>query len=287
MLCTALKSFFVVARLGSVTLAAKQLGLSQSTVTTQIRQLESNYGVELFHRAGRRFSLSDAGVGLMPLAGKLVQQETEADFYLRDSGELRYGNLRVGATSPYYILDLISRFRNAHPGVEVSLEIGNSLQVIEALHEYRVDVAASSLVVNDKSLERVTLGEDPLVLMVNRRHALAGRDVVPITVLTECCLLLREQGSTTRGHTETMLTEAGIVPLATLEIGSRESIREAVVRNMGVSVIAAHEVPTHPDIRVLHFTDATTLIGEYLYCLKERSQARLMLAFIRHANALR
>ena len=66
MLVNQLKAFFAVARLGSITLAAKQLTLSQPTVTTQIRALEEAYGVELFYRGGRRLALSDAGVRLMP-----------------------------------------------------------------------------------------------------------------------------------------------------------------------------------------------------------------------------
>ncbi|MWX74559.1 LysR family transcriptional regulator, partial [Francisella tularensis] len=77
MLVAQLKSFFMVARLGSITLAAKQLGLSQPTVTSQIRALEEAYGVELFYRGGRRLTLSDAGVRLMPLVDQLVRQETE------------------------------------------------------------------------------------------------------------------------------------------------------------------------------------------------------------------
>ena len=61
MLSSELKAFYMVARLGSITLAAKKLGLSQPTVTTQIRNLEAQYGVELFFRGGRRLTLSDDG----------------------------------------------------------------------------------------------------------------------------------------------------------------------------------------------------------------------------------
>ena len=91
MLVAQLKSFFMVARLGSITLAAKQLGLSQPTVTSQIRALEEAYGVELFYRGGRRLTLSDAGVRLMPLVDQLVRQETEIDFFLRNSGDMARG----------------------------------------------------------------------------------------------------------------------------------------------------------------------------------------------------
>ena len=74
MLSAELKAFFMVARLGSITQAAKKLGLSQPTVTTQIRNLESQYGVELFYRGGRRLTVSDEGARLLPMVKALLQQ---------------------------------------------------------------------------------------------------------------------------------------------------------------------------------------------------------------------
>lgn len=141
MLSAELKSFHMVARLGSITQAAKKLGLSQPTVTTQIRSLESQYGVELFYRGGRRLTLSDEGARLLPMVQKLQQQEADIEFFLRNSGQVQ-GTLRIGATAPYYVLDMVRDFREQFPQCEVTLEIGNSLQVIEALEEYRVDLAA-------------------------------------------------------------------------------------------------------------------------------------------------
>ena len=79
MLSAELKAFYRVAQLGSITQAAKKLGLSQPTVTTQIRQLESQYGVELFYRGGRRLTLSDDGVGLLPMVKTLLQQEADIE----------------------------------------------------------------------------------------------------------------------------------------------------------------------------------------------------------------
>ncbi len=75
MLSAELKAFYMVARLGSITLAAKKLGLSQPTVTTQIRNLESQYAVELFYRGGRRLVLSEEGARLLPMVKALLQQE--------------------------------------------------------------------------------------------------------------------------------------------------------------------------------------------------------------------
>ncbi|QYY29731.1 MULTISPECIES: LysR family transcriptional regulator [Cupriavidus] len=280
MLIAQLKSFFMVARIGSVTQAAKRLGLSQPTITAQIRALEEAYGVELFHRGGRRLALSDAGLTLLPKVETLVQQETEIDFFLRHSGDLRTGSLRIGATAPYYVLDLIRRFSARYPAIDVTVEMGNSQEMLNALQEYRVDVAMSSNFVDDPRLSRLLLGVDPLVLVVHRTHPLAGRTEITPAALAGCRLLMREAGSTTRIATEQMLAEANVVPGSQMEIGSRESIREAVVRNLGVSVIALHEVPSHADLRVLHFTGGSPQLHEYMYCLRERRQARLIDAFV-------
>ncbi|KJK09506.1 MULTISPECIES: LysR family transcriptional regulator [Pseudomonas] len=278
MLSSELKAFYMVARLGSITLAAKKLGLSQPTVTTQIRNLESQYAVELFYRGGRRLTLSDDGARLLPMVKALLQQEADIEFFLRNSGQAQ-GSLRIAATAPYYILDLVKIFRERLPHVEVSVEIGNSQQVLELLEDYRVDLAASSQLVEDARLVRRVLGTDPLVVAVHRNHPLASRESLPLSALAGHCLLVREQGSTTRKLTEQMLEEAGVKVGSVVEIGSRESIREAVLRNIGISLIARHEVPHNPELRVLSLENAPVM-HEYLYCLKERRQARLPAAFL-------
>jgi len=278
MLSQELKAFHMVARLGSITQAAKKLGLSQPTVTTQIRNLEAHYGIELFHRGGRRLMLSEVGVQLLPRVQELLQREADIDFLLRNSGQLQ-GKLRLAATAPYYMLDLLSDFRRRYPHIEVTLTIGNSQQVMEALEDYRVDLAASSQLEQDPRFTRLVLGEDPLVLTVHHSHPLAGRQRLPPAALAGQCLLCRETGSITRQLTERWLAAAGVQLGSLLEIGSRESIREAALRGLGVAVIARHEVPDHAALRVIELEQAPT-ITEYLYCLKERRQARLPAAFL-------
>lgn len=278
MLSAELKAFYMVARLGSITQAAKKLGLSQPTVTTQIRNLEGHYAVELFHRGGRRLTVSEEGARLLPMVKVLLQQEADIEFFLRNSGQMQ-GSLRIGATSPYYILGLVRTFRERYPQIEVSVEIGNSQQVLEALEEYRVDLAASSQKLDDQRLTRLVLGSDPLVLAVHRSHPLAGRVSVDIAALKGHNLLMRERGSITRQLTEALLEKAGLDIGPLLEIGSRESIREAVIRNIGISIIARHEVPDNPELCVIELEQAPQ-IDEYLYCLKDRRQARLPAAFM-------
>jgi len=142
-----------------------------------------------------------------------------------------------------------------------------------------LDSVSLEELLEDSRLIRRVLGSDPLVVAVHRNHPLAKLDHVPLSALAGHCLLMREQGSTTRKLTEELLKSAGVGFGPLLEIGSRESIREAVLRNIGISIIARQEVPHDPQLRVLSLEGAPMIV-EYLYCLKERKSARLPAAFL-------
>ncbi|AJG23143.1 LysR substrate-binding domain-containing protein [Cupriavidus basilensis] len=280
MLGDLLTTFYEVARQGSITTAAKQLRVSQPTVTGRIRQLEENYGVELFYRRAGRVDLSDVGVALMPVVEQLMQHEGSADFLLRNAGNLHLGHLRIGATGPYYILKSVAAFRERYPAIEISIDIGNSQQMLDALIEYRIDVAVSSHAVEDDRLARITLATDPMVLVVNPAHPLARAPSVSLAQLATCHLLIREHGSMTRKATETALDGAGLPLPASTVIGSREAIYEAIRRGLGASVVPLGEVPRDPALCVVPFASHPPVLHEYLYCLQGRTHTRLIGAFL-------
>lgn len=287
MFVSQLQSFFWVARLGSITLAARHLGLSQPTVTTQIRALEAHYGVALFHRQGGRLAISDEGLQLLPQVEQLLLQTVELESALRHAGDgSQGGQLRIGATAPYYVLDIVQRFAQRYPRVQVSIVSGNSQQMGEALAAYQVDLATSSTPETDPRLLRLDLGHDPLALVVHRHHRLAQRGPVALGDLAGETLILREPGSVTRRLTEQLLADAGVAPGRVLEIASREAIREAVIRQMGISVFARHEASAHPDLVVLPFSGPVPHLPEYLYCLHSRSNAPLIAAFLAASREL-
>jgi LysR family transcriptional regulator, low CO2-responsive transcriptional regulator len=280
MLAPLLAAFYETARQGGVTAAAKRLDVSQPTITSRIQQLERHYGIELFHRRGNRLDLSDAGASLMPLVGQMLQIENDIDFALRNERELRTGNLRVGTTGPYYILPAIAAFRRAYPSVKISIEIGNSQQVLDALVDFRVDVAVSSQRIDDSRFVRHAIANDPLVVVVHRLHPLARQTRVDLAELGEHALLLREPGSRTRELAEQVLRQAGVEPALTIEIGSREAIREAVRHDMGCTLMPRGEVGAHEGICAVPIMQAMPHMHEYLYYLQARADARLITAFL-------
>ena len=287
MFVTQLKSFFWVARLGSITQAARQLGLSQPTVTAQIKALEEMYEVELFTRQSGRLAISDAGLKLLPQIEQLLLQTAQIESSMRQSGTVQQGQLRIGATAPYYVLDIVRRYQAALPLVDISIQSGNSRQMIQALAEYQVDLATSSHLDTDPRLLRIELGRAPLALVVHVKHALARRPrqgKIALAALANDTLILRERGSMTRQLTEQMLESARVTPHKILEIASRESIREAVIRQMGISIFALHEASAHPDLVVLELAGDVPTLAEYLYCLRERQNSQLIQPFLQMAE---
>jgi DNA-binding transcriptional LysR family regulator len=174
--------------------------------------LEEQYEVELFTRQSGRLAITDAGLKLLPEIEKLLLQSAQIESALRQSGHVNQGQLRIGATAPYYVLDIVKRYQQQYALVEVSIVNGNSRQMIQALAEYQVDLATSSHLDTDPRLLRLELGRDPLALVVHRQHALAGQKSVAIKDLAKNTLILRERGSMTRQMTEQMLEAAQVSP---------------------------------------------------------------------------
>ena len=262
--------------------AAAQLGVSQPTVTGQLRQLESRYGVELFHRQGRGMRLSDAGHSLMPMVEKLVQQETEIDFRLRDASDLREGNLRVGATGPFYIMDTVRRYNQRYPGIDLTLVIGNSQSMLQALHDYQIEIATSSFLMDDKHLYRRLIAADP-IRVVTHRDPLAARPCVAGRPVRTRPAVARARLDDAPAHRASAAT--GRRQRRTLEIGSRESIRQAILSDLGISLIPSREIPSHPDLAALDIEGAEIVMHEYLYCLRERQPVQLIARFLEMAPA--
>ncbi|HEV3426401.1 MAG TPA: LysR substrate-binding domain-containing protein [Paraburkholderia sp.] len=273
-------AFYETVRHGSITAAARHLSISQPTVTARIQQLEKHYGVELFHRRGSRVELTQTGAALMPLIDRMMESELAIDCALRDGRTLDAGSFRLGTTGPYYILPAVAAFRRRYPNVQIGIEVGNSKEVLDALVEYRVDVAVSSNRVDDPTLARHRIASDSLVLVVDPSHALAQRRSTDLNVLSHETLLLREPGSRTRDATEAALKRRGVTPAALIEIGSREAICEAIRQGLGCSLMPSGEVPRGAALASVPIEPDGPVMHEYLYHLKSRTNARLIEAFM-------
>ena len=283
---TQLRSFHAVARAGGFTGGARLLHISQPTVTTQVRFLEETYGAELFYRRGHKVTLTPLGEQLFELARKIFALESETVHLLEDSGELKTGNLRVGAVGPFHVTEMLARFNQRYPAMQVSVRVGNSEEVLETLVAYQTDVAVLAHFTDDPRFHFVPYRRHPVVVFVNRKHRFATRKSIRIAELQGEGLILREEGSTTRKALEDALAKAGVAPRVLMEIGSREAIREAVIMGVGVGAVSEKEYIPDPAIRMVRVSDAEMYTHAHVVCLEERRGARLVRAFLEIVDAL-
>jgi LysR family transcriptional regulator, low CO2-responsive transcriptional regulator len=277
---TQLRSFHAVARAGGFTGGAKLLHISQPTVTTQVRFLEETYGIELFYRRGHTVKLTPLGEQLFEIAQKVFALENETVHLLEDSGELKSGLLRVGAVGPFHVTEMLARFNQRFPGLQVSVRVGNSETVLEALVHYQTDIAVLAQFTDDPRFHSVPYSRHPVVIFVNRAHRFAGRRSIRIAELEGEPMILREVGSTTRKALDDALKKAGVTPRVAMEIGSREAIREAVIMGVGIGAVSEIEYIPHPEIRMVPVSDAEMYTHAHVVCLEERRGARLVKAFL-------
>jgi aminoethylphosphonate catabolism LysR family transcriptional regulator len=277
---TQLRSFHAVARAGGFTGGARLLHISQPTVTTQVRFLEETYGVELFYRRGHKVTLTPLGEQLYEMAQRIFALEGETVHLLEDSGELKSGQLRVGAVGPFHVTEMLARFNQRYPGVEVSVRVGNSEVVQQGLVDYRTDVAVLAQFTDDPRFHAVPYSRHPIVVFVHRKHRFAGRRTIRMADLEGEPMIMREEGSTTRKALDDALRKAKVKPRVAMEIGSREAIREAVIMGVGIAAVSDIEYIPDPEIRMVSVSDAEMYTYAHVFCLKERREARLVRAFL-------
>lgn len=277
---TQLRSFHAVARSGSFTAAARECRVSQPTITTQVKSLERDFGVELFVRRGRRIELTDVGRGLLEITLRLFSQEKEAVDFLNETRELRTGHLRVGAVGPYHVTDMLASFNRRYPEIYVSVTVGNSRDTVRDLLDYRTDIAVLAHIDPDPRLVTIPYRRHRVIAFVHQRHPFAKRRSLRIRDFEGQRMIVREPGSTTRRATEEALRKAGVTPKIVMEIGSRESIREAVAQGIGLGVVSEAEFIPDPRLRALPVTDAEIFTHAHVVYLKERQNARLVGAFL-------
>jgi len=280
-----LRAFHAVATEGGFTRAAAALRVSQPTLSSQVKALEQAHGVRLFERRGRTVVPTELGRALLDISRRLFALETEAEQLLAAAHGLVRGHLRIGADAPYHILEALADFGQRYPGVRLSLVTGNSETLRHDLFEHRTDVAVIANVPGDPRLVALPLRHDRLVAFVGRRDPWARRRQIRLAELASRRLVLRELGSTTRRVFEMALARAGVALGEVLEVGGREAVREAVAAGLGIGIVSASEFGDDRRLAHLALAGAEVDVIEYLVCLAESRDLRLVRAFVEIVEA--
>jgi DNA-binding transcriptional LysR family regulator len=235
---TQLVSFLTVVRRGSVTAAADELVVTQPSVSAAVSALERELGVTLTERAGRTLRPTQAGQAYVPYATDVLGLLDQGARAARATAQHEPRTLRISAVTTageYLVPQLIRAFRERHPDLEVSLDVGNREVVFARILDHSVDVAVTGRIPDDSRLTGHEFADNEFVLITAPEDPLARRRWVSVEELAARPWLLREPGSGTRTLVEEFLAGRGIEPTL-LTLGSNGAIKQAARAGLGVAL---------------------------------------------------
>ncbi len=234
-----LEVFLAVARLGSVSRAARELAMSQSAASGSLADLERQFDVRLFDRAGKRVQLSDLGGSLRARAQAVLDQACDLERGLE--GQKEAARLRVGATltiGNYLAAGLMARFMRQYPAAEVTLAVGNTEEIARQVGNFEIDVGLIEGEVVEPELEVTPWRDDELVVFCAPDHPFARKRQLNDRDLRAAAWIVREQGSGTRQAFDRAMR--GLLPelRIALTLQHTEAIKRAVAARLGVGCVS-------------------------------------------------
>ncbi|MEB7597759.1 LysR family transcriptional regulator [Raoultella terrigena] len=260
-----LATFRLVVQRGSFSAAADVLGLSQPAVSLQVRQLEQFLQARLVERTGRGVKATAAGLTLLA-HGEHIEQAVSAA--LRSVGEFSHEvsgaiALGTGATACIHLLPpILQQLREGHPLLTVGVTTGNTLDIVRAVEENRLDLGLVTLPANGRSLA-VTPVIDEEFVFIFASDGLAPPRLTP-DVLQVLPLIAFEAGSGTRALIDGWFHAAGLTIAPVMQLGSIEAIKRMVRAGLGYSIVPRMAVQDAEDRRGLSVHSLTPYLHRRL-----------------------
>jgi molybdate transport repressor ModE-like protein len=242
---TRLRLLVEVERRGSVSAAARAVGIGQSSASEHLRLLEAAAGQRLVERNGRGSRLTEAGEVLASSASQALATLAAGEEEVHALAGLDAGTIHIGAsTTPgvYLLPDTLGCFRRDHPNVAVEVEIAATGEILERLLAGRIQLALVGETTVDERVELEPFLADEIVGiaepgLLRIRDGKAKADAV-----SRETLLVREENSSTRQVAERELAIAGVRPTSVWELDSSEAIKRAAREGLGVAFLSRYAV---------------------------------------------
>lgn len=272
-----LRVFESVARHLSFSRAAEELFLSQPAVSMQIKQLESLVGLPLFEQIGKKIYLTEAGKEVFHYSRAVAQQLSDMEHALNELKGLERGRLSIAvvSTANFFAPQLLARFVQQHPGVQVSLSVVNRETVLRQLAENEIDLAIMGLPPEGLDVRWQPFMENPLVVIAPPSHPLVKEKRIPMKRLAEEVFVIREPGSGTRGAMERFFAEHRVQLKTSMQMGTNEAIKQAVQAGMGLGVVSYHTIELELETKRLKVLDVVGFPIRRNWYLVHREHKRL------------
>lgn len=242
-----LEAFVQVAEGGSFSKAAKELFLTQPTISSHISSLERELNARLFVRNTKEVSLSEDGIKLYKYAKQMLdlQREIEVTFGMDEEGESHAVTIAASTIPAQYLLpEVLTRFSERYPQKQIRIQETDSSKVVMQIVDHRVDIGFTGTVLEKKHCKYIPFYKDELVIITPntpKYQELAQGNKEDISWIKKEHVIMREEGSGTRKEAELQLKGAG-VKFAGLDIiasiENQETIKKSVRQGMGISVLS-------------------------------------------------
>lgn len=239
MLLSQIEAFLTVAERRSVSEAATVLYVTQPALTTRIKKLERELGVELFVRTPRGMRLTAEGRAFRPHARRAAQSLAEGRRLLRELREGRAGELLVGAApaiSTYVLPLVLRRFQESFPNVRLAVRTGHSEEILELILRESVHVGLVRELPH-AAISTRRLYEDEIVLVVHPRHRFAEHRSIAVGELGGERLVLFDRTSSYFVLTSAFFREAGVVPRDVMELDNVDATKKMVEHGLGIAFL--------------------------------------------------
>ena len=261
-----LATFRLVIQRGSFSAAADALGISQPAVSLQIRQLEQFLQTRLVERTGRGIKATAAGQALLA-HGERIQQAVDAAIrsvsaFSHDvSGTITLG---TGATACIHLQPpLLEKLRQDYPLLSVGVTTGNTLDIVRAIEENRLDMGLVTLPVSGRALDVMPVMDEEFVFIASREQQAAFRDFTP-AVLHVHPLIAFESCSGTRALIDGWFAAQGLAIAPVMQLGSIEAIKRMVRAGLGYSIVPRMAVEQNDDREGLCVMSLTPMLQRQL-----------------------
>jgi DNA-binding transcriptional LysR family regulator len=233
--------------------AAEELYLSQPAVSMQIKQLEGHIGLPLFEQMGKKIFLTEAGRELFHYSRSISQQLAEMEALFDEMKGLGQGKLTLSVvnTANYFTPQLLAKFCQQHPNINVILQVANRDAVLKQLADNSTDLAIMGRPPEGVDVSAESFLENPLVVIAAPDHPLARLKRVKFAQLAQEKFLSREPGSGTRSAMERIFAQHHIQPRISMEMETNEAIKQAVQAGMGLGILSQHSIELELETRRL------------------------------------
>ena len=235
-----LQYFLAVARRESFSRAARDMHVTQPTVSNGVRELEETLGVKLFNRGSRHVSLTMEGRALVDYAVRIQDLAEEAENRLASGDVIPGEGFTFGATDAavtYLLTDILKRYVERYPELELSVHVSPSQYLVEELLANRSEFALITLPYTHPRIETMSIYHDSMPLVVGGGHPFADRKSVALKEVAEQPLILFHEDSVSRRIVDERFTEVGVSPRVVMEMRSPEAMRKLVEAGVGISFL--------------------------------------------------